>query len=290
MGGKFSQTTIQEGFNSTGIFPCSREKYPKHRLDPTKLEKYNSIIRPTEAETVSSPPVRELEPIAGPSDASDGPAPINCSPVQNDEQKGIAFAELLQKIKKTTPIPEKRRMIERHSEVVTSEEYMSLVKNKSKNSKNGRPIPVGKGKTKTVQKKKKVVSDSETSEDEEWQESGDSLDGIELLEEESEMCELSESKEMKVGDYMLVKFTGGKRKTVVYKYVSVVQKCYPVCNEYDVMCMNISGNKTLFKLNEADVTLVHKTDIIGVLPVPFMSCIGQHMQYCFPQPVDVFEK
>lgn len=336
-----SQKTIPAGFNSTGIFACNREKYPKHRLDPGKLEKYYAMtIQTGHTNEVVSPtttplPVRESEPMAGPSNASepgtltitvspvgkeslagpsnisnrppitiaslisksqplpgpsntsDGPEPIS-SLEQNCGKSSVTFADLLLQVKKTTPIPETKQ----HSEVVTSEEDMTLIKNKCGKLKNGRPKPVGNRKTKLGKQKRNIPKDPETSEDEEWLESGDSLQDIDLLEDEpAEICEVIEPNEVKIGDYVLVQFKGGKRKTVIYKYVCVVQKTYPVTDEYDVMCMNmISGNKTLFKLNEADVSLIHKNDIIGILPVPFMSCTGQHMQYCFAQPVDVCEK
>ncbi|KAG5867120.1 hypothetical protein JTB14_018073 [Gonioctena quinquepunctata] len=131
--------------------------------------------------------------------------------------------------------------------------------------------------------KEKAKIDSESSDEE------DSLDDVTISEEE-EYCELDGMNNVSAGDYVLVKFFGGKRKTTQYRYVCVVQNVLHKENEIKVMSMKVSNTeKDVFRVDESDVSLVEMSATIGKLPSPEILVIGDRVKYQFSKPVDVFE-
>ncbi|KAG5876654.1 hypothetical protein JTB14_029386 [Gonioctena quinquepunctata] len=130
--------------------------------------------------------------------------------------------------------------------------------------------------------KEKAKIDSESSDEE------DSLDDVTISEEE--YCELDGMNNVSAGDYVLVKFFGGKRKTTQYRYVCVVQNVLHKENEIKVMSMKVSNSeKDVFRVDESDVSLVEMSATIGKLPSPEILVIGDRVKYQFSKPVDVFE-
>lgn len=130
--------------------------------------------------------------------------------------------------------------------------------------------------------------ESDTSE-ESWIESDDSLEGINLLDDSDEACELKQVSNLGVGDFVLVTFSGGKRKTVLYRYVCIIQKIFPD-KEIEVMAMKCANeSKTVFRMDEKDVSVIKKTNVLGQLPSPELFLSGDRMKYKFSKPVDVFE-
>ncbi|KAG5877167.1 hypothetical protein JTB14_014488 [Gonioctena quinquepunctata] len=131
--------------------------------------------------------------------------------------------------------------------------------------------------------KEKAKIDSESSDEE------DSLDDVTISEEE-EYCELDGMNNVSAGDYVSVKFFGGKRKTTQYRYVCVVQNVLHKENEIEVMSMKVSNTeKDVFRVDESDVSQVEMSAIIGKLPSPEILVVGDRVKYQFPKPVDVFE-
>ncbi|KAJ4437827.1 hypothetical protein ANN_13765 [Periplaneta americana] len=145
-------------------------------------------------------------------------------------------------------------------------------------------------KVKSLKKAKFEPSSSESSE--EWIETEDSLDDIELVEEsEEEPCDIITCKKPNVGDYVLVKFCGGKRNSTLYRYACVVQEIYPNDNEVEVMSMKcISDDKRIFKMDEENVSVVKMTSVIGKLSSPILLRTGARLKYEFSKPVNIFEK
>lgn len=74
-------------------------------------------------------------------------------------------------------------------------------------------------------------------------------------------------KDIKCGDFLLVKVRSGRRKSVVYRYVAVVQEILP-------SSLNVGGFKSCdtakenFKVIENDVFQVSAEEIIALLPKP----------------------
>lgn len=152
-------------------------------------------------------------------------------------------------------------------------------------------------KQKAPKRKRKESTDS--TDDEEWIESGSSLDDVSLDEAvtQEEPMSLSDSDlnrnlsydDIKVGDFILVNFLGGKRQTAHYKYVCVLQEKN---SEHDLEVMSlksVNDQKTVYKLMEHDLSLVQLEDIEKKLPNPEIQHAGDRLKYVFPNKINVYE-
>lgn len=86
---------------------------------------------------------------------------------------------------------------------------------------------------------------------------------------------------------ILVKFLSGRRKTVNFKYVCVIQS---VLNgsEYEVMALkSMNTHKFVFSPRNDDISVVTMSDIIAVLPDPCLVQSGDRIRYHFNFSVDV---
>lgn len=166
-----TKEAIQSSFQKTGIYPCDRTKYPKNRLDETKLQRYNeAIITPfdifeqneenlnDEEEINNDDEIRDEEEIYDEGNRNDE---INSQTAANDrngKENAVNLSEsaiasentnlatlstsfeniLLNKINKTTVVTKKRRKIDSGSVVLTSGEYLNLLKEKEDEKKKRR--------------------------------------------------------------------------------------------------------------------------------------------------------
>lgn len=141
--------------------------------------------------------------------------------------------------------------------------------------------------TKTKRKRKVSVSAS-SSENEEWVESGDSLEDISLnLEDEDELPYLKYD-DIQAGDFVLAKFLGGKRKAFFYRYICVVQKKYSD-HDIEVVSLKSLNGKSSFKLIDTDVSTIKLEDIIQKLPQPELQNAGDRIKYVFSKDIDILE-
>lgn len=96
----------------------------------------------------------------------------------------------------------------------------------------------------TIKKITKSLFDIDSSSSEEWVESGDSLDDVEIGLEEAEEVEVSQIKDHKLGDYIVAKFLSTGKKSLrntVYKYVAVILQKMSDC-DFQIQCLK-SVNK-----------------------------------------------
>lgn len=135
-----------------------------------------------------------------------------------------------------------------------------------------------------------------SSSDEEWIESGDSLDDVELgLGEldDPEDVEFSGTENLKVGDFVLTKFClAGKKSLRVteYKYVGVIVNIISDC-EFDIQCLKcVDSRKTQFVIIENDISQINILNIIGKLPDPILKEEGRMLVNVFPGAVKTVEK
>lgn len=139
-------------------------------------------------------------------------------------------------------------------------------------------------------RKKLLVENYCRSSDEEkdWVESGSSLDDISIIgEDPNDYCDMMPSKDLKVGDFILVKFLGGKRNSTTYRYLATIQEVYPDKELMVMFLKNISDNKG-FTMKIDDVSNIKIRDVLGKLPVPeIKESEGRH-KYVFEKPVDVY--
>lgn len=117
----------------------------------------------------------------------------------------------------------------------------------------------------------------------------DSLKDINLFESNDDEIheELMDAKEVKVGDFLLAQFKGGKRQSVTYRYVVSVSNVYEDGELY-VNAMVSDGNKKTFK-DIDDLSTITTSDVVGKLPMPDISMVGGRPRFIFKNEVDVFE-
>lgn len=192
------------------------------------------------------------------------------------------------KVGKSTASTKKRRKIEPYGKVITSEEFISHINDTVNKDKN-----ISKRK---IRKKNKIVESESESSSKKDDISKDDDDGC--LNEENWATGNSEDEvelnnaatEIKVGDYILVSFKGGKRNAFLYKYVCTVSKI----NEPDIKVMelkSLNSNKSEYKLMKNDISVVDRGAILGILPIPQVVQISaDRVKYVFSKPVPVVEK
>lgn len=112
------------------------------------------------------------------------------------------------------------------------------------------------------------ISSSDNELEEEWNESGNSLEDVNLY--ETRFCETDVVNigDLNVGDYVIIRFLGGKR----YRYTCVIQNIYVEDNGIEVMSdKSLDHEKILFKPEEKDITVMSFSYVIGRLSPPDIS-------------------
>lgn len=281
-----SEQVIKSAFKTTGIFPCNKDKYPVHRLDPEKMKRYqNSELNPEDPTNVfvHEQPEPELLPlveannifvdVAGPSmeinnvNTSASPTP-SCSSQRNTCTERLSFETLLlSKIKRTAPSTQTRKKID--GTVLTSAEFLSEIE--KKNKKNEKK---SEKQNKKKPKKTRKPSESDSEDDEDFynlkfndESDVENLTLEDIVSNEENWCdfennEVDEPLPMKQGDYILVRFAT-KRKNVFY--VAQIDKVGE--EDVDVRYLRRKGNKFMEPEN-AETYYVLKTDIECQLPAP----------------------
>lgn len=90
--------------------------------------------------------------------------------------------------------------------------------------------------------------------------------------------------------FVLVKIKSGKRNSVHYRYVAIIQDSN-LNNEYRMIGLKCFDTaKKTFKVDENDEFVASREDILAVLPDPEVQMSGDRVKYFFKKPVDVFEQ
>ncbi|KAF5304526.1 hypothetical protein FQA39_LY09577 [Lamprigera yunnana] len=134
---------------------------------------------------------------------------------------------------------------------------------------------------------------SEDKDEEEWIESGDSLDDIvinEVTDQETDDIKF-QVEDLKVGDYILAfVLSTGKRSVVHYKYVAKILRVLKG-DDFEVQCLkSLDETKTTFKFIENDQCVIAKKKIFGRLPDPQLVQFERILKTDFPAEVEVYEK
>lgn len=142
---------------------------------------------------------------------------------------------------------------------------------------------------KTLSKKSKTDYYSSSTE-EEWVDSGNSMDDIsdERIDDERngdiDRAKYLDISSIKQSDYIIVTFPGKKK---FHEYVCIVQKVTNKDN-IEVMAMKICDqSKTIFIENDKDISIISFSQITEVLDIPQMIIIGDRIKYKFAKPLDV---
>lgn len=162
-----SAENIKKGFESTGIYPINREKYPKERLDVLKLDRYTrtkqsdetNVNQGSNTNTTDNNQQTNVPTELANSDSNIEPQPSTSSQpeVQHTSQSGPStpnrsFEELLlDKIGKSTSVVKPRKQVTPSAQVITTECFLEAIQ-KAKEGK----------KVKTAIKIKKEPKDKPT--------------------------------------------------------------------------------------------------------------------------------
>jgi hypothetical protein len=149
---RINKSNVIKGFECTGIYPFSWEKYPEHRFNPEKLRKYkgekeknplvdNSSIDPIPV-VASSTPLNSSEPsvllsssrpTAGftSSNQSIGSSATPIEQSSDGISPGTKFEKcLLAKVNRIDPPTNRRRQIDFNAEIITTEEFLKKIEEK----------------------------------------------------------------------------------------------------------------------------------------------------------------
>lgn len=113
------------------------------------------------------------------------------------------------------------------------------------------------------------------------------------MEEEVDEVELSPIKDLKTGDFILVKFVYSGKKScreTEFRYVAVISK---VINdkEFEIQCLKSSNlQKTRFTYIDNDLSIINIVDMLGKLPNPKLVQESRALITVFPGSVHTFEK
>lgn len=141
--------------------------------------------------------------------------------------------------------------------------------------------------------KRRKISYETSDEDEEWIESGDSLDDVSETEtvqdEDLDRDSLPLANIYSIGDFLLVKFLGGTRKNTQYRYVCVIQRKFEN-GEIEIMSLKcINDDKTVYRMVDSDVSVIKVEDILQKLPQPLIQSVGDRLKYVFPKSLNILE-
>lgn len=263
---------IKSSFEKTGVYPCNKERYPMHRLNPQKLKKYEErdptedVLYPFEDKenqvTVEEPVIPDL--------ADDSSTTLLLESTDSSASKegkdNPSFESLLlSKIRRTTPTSKQRRKIDANAKVLTSEEYLEEIKETEK-----------KNRKKQKSSRKRKHSSPSSSEDEgannctvTYQDESD-LENItleDIIAEEDVTsdfgdCQIDAQEELRKDDYILVKIAS---KTNVVYFVAQIDEVKE--DEVDVRYLKRQGNKFVFP-ESVEKCAVLKSDVQEKLPAP----------------------
>lgn len=290
-----SQDVIKRSFETTGLYPCSKEKYPKERLNELKLKKYYECAQPDTflniCEVNDQKKDKEID--NGPAKdqhkeeedeimrTEEEPAnPLNLEPKLTEASTSFE-AILLAKINKSIPEAKRRRKIDSNCAVLTSAEYLEGIKRKETTQKE-------KLQTKRVQKKKRIASSSSESELENivLQDESDIEENMtlaDLIQAYSDDEFETDSNVIHTGEYVLIKFATKKK---LVHYVALVEKI--VANEYSVSYLRRKVDKFIFP-EVPEKYNVDKDDIVMKLPSPTFHAGTARISQKLSFPID-FEK
>ncbi|XP_046988230.1 inverted formin-2-like [Schistocerca americana] len=153
--------------------------------------------------------------------------------------------------------------------------------------------------------KKRTISVSSDSEDEEWSESGSSVDDISMLpdsdlqtsdgkeddnsdqinitEKETANKEENMNKFYKNGEFLLVSFP---EKKSYFIYVCIVQ-CAFEDGEIEVMALkSCNCQKKVFYVDENDVSVISPSQVIDKLPLLLSNITNEYLKYEFQNSID----
>lgn len=233
--------------------------------------------------------------------------------VSGGESPKLSFQDILLSrcANSTTASPApKRKKIDMTGCVLTDEEYIAKIKAKEEiqgrkelikidvtKKKIQKNVVKSKGKQKKIEYSSESSSESQLS-DYSVRDTDDDCDPFsddELEQYRQQNSAAQQNKEESseesytVGQFVTVKYMGGKNNRKMYKYVSIIQRVIED-TEFEVMTLkSVDDSKTKFKTVESDINIVKCNDIIEKLPLPQLVLKGTRVLYIFPEKPDIYE-
>ncbi|KAB0803174.1 hypothetical protein PPYR_00144 [Photinus pyralis] len=250
-----SSSVIKKSFESTGIFPCCRDKYPVERLNEIKLKRYK--------ERAQNPNPLDVFELYQEEEKDENARDISeqgieqCETKENEEPRPSTSFEhiLLQKINKTNPEIKRRRKVDSQCAVLTSAEYLRMINEKE---------ALQKMKKEPKKKIPKVTESSSDNDSIPYKDESDTenLTVEDIVNEENQSNEDFCVSDIKNGDYILVKFCTKKK---ILHYVALVESVGE--NECSVSYLRRKGDKFIFPQIPEKYN-VPKDDVVLKLPAP----------------------
>ncbi|XP_031358776.1 uncharacterized protein LOC116182378 [Photinus pyralis] len=160
---------------------------------------------------------------------------------------------------------------------------------KRKQEEKAKEAEIKKSKASKIKKRRNKINDlnSSESEEEEWQESGSSMDDVssEHYSSDNENEDPNVSKKLKqdikIGDFYVVAFPGKKK---YHNYVCSVQNMYGC--EYEVQAFTpVEESNTLFNVIENDISIVNVDQFVKKLDTPDVIISGNRTKFKFAKDV-----
>lgn len=177
-------------------------------------------------------------------------------------------------------------------------------KEKRKQLREAKKLSAEEKKKLTVEEKKKVAVEEKKKRKRQPSISSDSSisiedsDDLEMDEEINDSSDYNEKKmedmqnvdkeNLKEGDFILVKFMGGKRKSTEFIYLCVVQSLDDMIQVIGLK--SVENSKKEFIVDEEDLSTITFDQILGILPNPEISMRGERFRYIFKNPLNIKEK
>jgi len=300
--------------NNVANIPKNDKAFPSNTDEQTKLTEENVL----DLDSIEVDATAHKKPEAGCSRINTQITQSSSLNVSGESPK-ISFQDILLSrcANSTTASPApKRKKIDMTSCVLTDEEYVSKIKAKEEiqnqkeltslkkkykkditKKKKQKIMAKSKGKQKKIEYSSESSSESQSS-DYSVQDTDDDCDPFsddELDQYHQQNSAAQQNKEESseesytVGEFVTVKYMGGKNNQKMYKYVSIIQKRIED-TEFEVMTLkSVDDSKTTFKTVESDVNIVRCNDIIEKLPLPQLVLKGTRVLYIFPKKPDIYE-
>lgn len=108
--------------------------------------------------------------------------------------------------------------------------------------------------------------------------------------EEFEELQPVDMTKLKKGVFAVVVFKGGKRMTMSYRYLCIIEDIDLEDGEIKVTSLKcLNSERKVFSLVESDVSFITVNQIIGITPEPSILMKGERMYYKFSKALDIFE-
>ncbi|XP_074033464.1 uncharacterized protein [Leptinotarsa decemlineata] len=322
----FTEKNIISGFVTTGIFPVNAEKFPEDEFNPTDLMRFKEQQRKADKQNgqILQCEITDVEPESNDSEEIPEEAEVKqlqsipFTPADSNTNRitvasdiiGMFSSAIVKTLNvdssKTSAEPKKvipRLKQDKYGEVLTTEKVLERLKEaeRKKEEKATRKCRPRMKKNTNEKLKRKRKEDSESEEENEVIPYDEDSEGDLNEDEGAEEVVVKTYPEVEYrlpewhliqpGIYLLVKFLGGSRSSISYKYVCRVRDVDEETGDIEIVGFRRNdriGAEYIEK--ETDISSIEFEMIEALLPDPEISIKERKTIHIFPGSVSVFEK